>query len=176
LSETQALVDNIDERIRAIDEFLRNPNRGSVIGLIEGRIPRFLQGEKRADVQALFDTIVSNSVLNKLIEDRQQTETGASPQGIVSDRDLAVAAQAANRLTQTGSERQQEIEMQRLRDILYRTRQRAVEKYGVVYREVLPETPELRLRVPSIAPKYEPKPKTETPTQRRPLGQILGGR
>lgn len=166
LSETQALVDNIDERIRAIDEFLRNPYRGSVIGAIEGRIPRFLQDERRADVQALFDTIVSNSVLNKLIEDRQQTETGASPQGIVSDRDLAVAAQAANRLTQTGSERQQEIEMQRLRDILYRTRQRAVEKYGVVYREVLPETPELRLRVPSVAPKYESKPKTKTPTRR----------
>jgi hypothetical protein len=160
LSETQALVDNIDERIRAIDEFLRNPNRGSVIGAIEGRIPRFLQGETRADVQALYDTIVSNSVLNKLIEDRQQTETGASPQGIVSDRDLAVAAQAANRLTQTGSERQQEIEMQRLRDILYRTRQRAVEKYNVVYREVLPETPELRLRVPSIAPKYTRKKPT----------------
>jgi hypothetical protein len=166
LSETQALVDNIDERIRAIDEFLRNPYRGSVIGAIEGRLPRMLQDETRADVQALFDTIVSNSVLNKLIEDRQQTETGASPQGLVSDRDLAVAAQAANRLTQTGSERQQEIEMQRLRDILYRTRQRAVEKYNVVYREVLPETPELRLSAPSISPKYRAKPQTKTPTRR----------
>ena len=162
-SETQALVDNIDERIRAIDEFLRNPYRGSIVGAIEGRIPRFLQTPGRADVQALYDTIVSNTVLNKLIEDRQATETGASPQGIVSDRDLAVAAQASNRLTQTGTERQQEIEMQRLRDILYRTRQRALDKYNNVYREVLPEEPGLRLRVPSIAPKYTQR----TPEQER---------
>lgn len=162
-SETQTLVDNIDERIRAIDEFLRNPYRGSIIGAIEGRIPRFLQTPTRADVQALYDTIVSNTVLNKLIEDRQATETGASPQGIVSDRDLEVAARASNRLTQTGTERQQEIEMQRLRDILYRTRQRALDKYNNVYREVLPEEPGLRLRVPSIAPKYTQR----TPPQPR---------
>lgn len=153
-SETQTLIDNIDERIRAIDEFLRNPYRRSIIGAIEGRIPRMLQTPTRSDVQALYDTIVSNTVLNKLIEDRQATETGASPQGIVSDRDLAVAAQASNRLTQTGTERQQEIEMQRLRDVLYRTRQRALEKYDTVYREVLSEAPELKLDAPRIAPKY----------------------
>lgn len=157
-SETQTLIDNLDRRIDAIDRFLRNPYRSSIIGAIEGRIPRMLQTPTRADVQALYDTIVSNTVLNKLIEDRQATETGASPQGIVSDRDLAVAAQASNSLTQTGTERQQEIEMQRLRNILYQTRQRALEKYNTVYREVLSEAPDLRLQVPSIAPKYQSKP------------------
>lgn len=162
-SETQTLIDNLDRRIDAIDRFLRNPYRSSIIGAIEGRIPRMLQTPTRADVQALYDTIVSNTVLNKLIEDRQATETGASPQGIVSDRDLAVAAQASNSLTQTGTERQQEVEMQRLRNILYQTRQRALEKYNMVYREVLSEAPELRLQVPSIAPKYQSKPTKAQP-------------
>jgi hypothetical protein len=162
-SETQTLIDNLDRRIDAIDRFLRNPYRSSIIGAIEGRIPKMLQTPTRADVQALYDTIVSNTVLNKLIEDRQATETGASPQGIVSDRDLAVAAQASNSLTQTGTERQQEIEMQRLRNILYQTRQRALEKYNTVYREVLSEAPDLRLQVPSIAPKYQSKPTKAQP-------------
>lgn len=169
LSETQTLVDHLDERIKAIDQFLRNPNRNAIIGAIEGRIPRMLQTPTRADVQAKYDTIVSNTVLNKLIEDRQATETGASPQGIVSDRDLLVAAQASNSLTQTGTERQQEAEMQRLRDILYRTRQRAMEKYNSVYREVLAEDPQLRLRVPSIAPKYQSKPTAQPKPQRSGL-------
>lgn len=162
-SETQTLIDNLDRRIDAIDRFLRNPYRSSIIGAIEGRIPRMLQTPTRADVQALYDTIVSNTVLNKLIEDRQATETGASPQGIVSDRDLAVAAQASNSLTQTGTERQQEIEMQNLRNIYYQTRQRAIEKYNTVYREVLSEAPDLRLQVPSIAPKYQSKPTKAQP-------------
>jgi len=116
--ETSSLITNLTDRINAIDAFLRNPYRNSVIGAIEGRIPKALQSPTRADVQAQYDFIVSNSVLDKLIADRQQTETGASPQGIVSDRDLAIAASAANKLTQTGNERTQELEMQRLRDVL----------------------------------------------------------
>lgn len=153
-SETQTLIDSIDERIRAIDEFLRSPYRRSIIGPIEGRIPKMLQTPTRADAQALYDTISSNAVLDKLIQDRQATETGASPQGIVSDRDLGVAATAATRLTQTGTEAQQEIEMQRLRDVLYRTRQRALDKYNSVYREVLSSAPELRLSAPDIPKSY----------------------
>lgn len=168
-SETQTLIDSLDRRINAIDRYLRHPYRNTVIGAIEGRIPRMLQTPTRADVQALYDTIVSNTVLNKLIEDRQATETGASPQGLVSDRDLAVAAQASNSLTQTGTERAQEAEMQRLRDILYQTRQRAIEKYNTVYREVLPSAPELRLRVPSIAPKYKAKPDAPSAARRSGL-------
>lgn len=161
--ETSSLITNLTDRINAIDAFLRNPYRNSVIGAIEGRIPKALQSPTRADVQAQYDFIVSNSVLDKLIADRQQTETGASPQGIVSDRDLAIAASAANKLTQTGNERTQELEMQRLRDVLYRTRESALRRYNEVYREVLPEAPELRLRVPPVEPKYragatKPKP------------------
>jgi hypothetical protein len=165
-SDTQALVANLDERIKAIDEFLRSPYRNSIIGAIEGRIPRMLQTPARADAQALYDSIKDNTTLTELLAGRAQTETGASPLGIVSDRDVDMVARAATRLTQTGTERAQEVEMQRLRDLMYQTRQRAIETYNSTYREVLPETPELRLRVPSVAPKYESKPKTKTPTRR----------
>ena len=165
-SDTQALVANLDERIKAIDEFLRSPYRNSIVGAIEGRIPRMLQTPARADAQALYDSIKDNTTLSELLAGRAQTETGASPLGIVSDRDVDMVARAATRLTQTGTERAQEVEMQRLRDLMYRTRQRAIETYNSTYREVLPETPELRLRVPSVAPKYESKPKTKTPMRR----------
>jgi type II secretory pathway pseudopilin PulG len=173
LSETQVLVNNLTGRIEAIDEFLRSGSRNSIIGAIEGRIPRALQSETRADAQALYDYITSNQVLQKLIDDRAQTETGASPQGVVSDRDLAVAVQAATKLTQTGTERKQEIEMQRLRDVLYRAREQALQKYGDVYREVIKEAPELRLKIKPVAPKYKSSP--QTPTRAKSLENIFGG-
>jgi hypothetical protein len=167
LSDAKSVITDMDDRIAAIDEFLRSPNRRSIIGAVEGRIPRIAQNERRADVQALYDSIVSNQVLNELIKGRQQTETGASPQGIVSDKDLAIAAQASNRLTQTGSEEVQEREMQRLRDVLYRTRQLAIKTYGDTYREVAKDAPELRLDAAPIADRYKAVPNgPENKTQR----------
>ena len=171
LSQSQALVNDLTDRIKAIDDFLRNPYRNTIIGSIEGRIPRLLQSEKRADAQAQFDYITNNTVLDKLISDRQSTETGASPQGIVSDTDLKVAAQAATKLTQTGSERAQEIEMQRLRDVLYRTREQALQKYNNVYREVLKDAPELRIRVKPVTPRYKAYPNGQS--QGKKVGQFI---
>jgi hypothetical protein len=191
LSETQVLVNNLTDRIKAIDDFLRSPYRNSIIGMVEGRIPRALQTPRRADAQADYDYITSNTVLQKLIDDRAQTETGASPQGVVSDRDLQVAIQAATKLTQTGTERKQEVEMQRLRDVLYRTRELALKRYGDVYREVVKEAPELRLDVRPVAPKYtkvpsgtgattKAKPKATPPRRVTPTGgwgkaTVVGG-
>lgn len=169
-SETQTLVNNLTDRINAIDEFLRSPYRNSIIGAIEGRIPRAIQTERMADAQAKYDFIVSNTVLQKLIDDRAQTETGASPQGVVSDRDLTIAATASNKLTQTGSERAQEVEMQRLRDVLYRTREQALSRYNDVYREVSQEAPELRINARPVAPRYTkvpPKQSAKTKTKTR---------
>lgn len=169
-SETQTLVNNLTDRIKAIDDFLRSPYRNSIIGFVEGRIPRVLQTERMADAQAKYSFIVSNSVLQKLIDDRSQTETGASPQGVVSDRDLAIAAEAATKLTQTGSEREQEREMQRLRDVLYRTREQALTRYNNVYREVAKEAPELRINARPVAPRYTkvpPKQSAKTKTKTR---------
>lgn len=171
LSQSQALVNDLTDRIKAIDDFLRNPYRNTIIGSIEGRILRLLQSEKRADAQAQFDYITNNTVLDKLISDRQSTETGASPQGIVSDTDLKVAAQAATKLTQTGSERAQEIEMQRLRDVLYRTREQALQKYNNVYREVLKDAPELRIRVKPVTPRYKAYPNGQS--QGKKVGQFM---
>lgn len=165
LSQTQAVVDDMTDRINTIDEFLRHPNRNSIIGWFQGRVPKALQTETQADAQAKYDYITSNAVLDKLIKDRQSTQTGASPQGIISDRDLGIAATAATKLTQTGSEREQEIEMQRLRDVLYRTRQQAIEKYNNVYREVLNEDPRLQLRTRNVAPRYSSKGAQPKPTQ-----------
>jgi hypothetical protein len=161
-ADAQALITDLDERIKAIDEFLRSPYRNSIIGAVEGRIPRMLQTPARADAQALYDSIKDNTTLTRLLSDRSQTETGASPMGIVSDRDVDMVARGATRLTQTGTESQQEREMQRLRDTMFKTRQLAIETYNNVYREVLPEAPNLKLRVPSIAPKYRAKPGTPT--------------
>jgi hypothetical protein len=191
LSETQVLVNNLTDRIKAIDDFLRSPYRNTIIGAVEGRIPRMLQTPRRADAQADYDYITSNTVLQKLIDDRAQTETGASPQGVVSDRDLQVAVQASTKLTQTGTERKQEVEMQRLRDVLYRTRELALKRYNDVYREVIKEAPELRLDVRPVAPKYtkvpsgtgattKAKPKATPPRRVTPTGgwgkaTVVGG-
>ena len=161
LSDAQTVVADMDQRIKAIDEYLVNPSRNSIIGFVEGRIPNALQDERRATVQALYDSIVSNQVLNELIKGRQATETGASPMGIVSDRDLLIAAAASNRLRQTGDERAQDKEMQRLRDVLYATRERVMQTYNATYREVAKDAPELKLTAEPIAKTYT-KPATKT--------------
>lgn len=153
-AQTSTLINSLTDRINAIDEFLRNPYRNTIVGSIEGRIPKLFQNERRSDAQAQWDFITNNSVLDKLIQDRQSTETGASPQGLVSDRDLGVAASAANRLTQTGSEAAQEDEMKRLRSILYRTRESALRGYTNTYREVLDEDKRFRIAPPSVSPAY----------------------
>jgi hypothetical protein len=153
-AQTSTLVNSLTDRINAIDEFLRNPYRNTIVGSIEGRIPKMFQNERRADAQAQWDFITNNSVLDKLIQDRQSTETGASPQGVVSDRDLGVAASAANRLTQTGSEKAQEDEMKRLRSVLYRTRESALRGYTNSYREVLNEDKRFNIAPPSVSPAY----------------------
>jgi hypothetical protein len=174
LADARSVIADMDSRILAIDEFLRNPDRNKIIGSVEGRIPDFLMDESRADVKGLYDAIVNNQVLNELIKGRQQTETGASPMGIVSDRDLAVAAAASNRLRRPGSEKAQDVEMQRLRDILYRTRQLAIKSYGEVYREVAKDAPDLRLDVADIPSRYKARPQsspaTQTATTKAPPG------
>ena len=153
-SQTTSLINNLTDRINRIDKFLRNPYRNTVIGSIEGRIPEFLMNERRADAIADWKFITNNSVLDKLIEDRRSTETGASPQGLVSDRDLGVAASAANSLTRTGSEKAQEAEMKRLRDVLYRTRETALKAYNNTYSNLVKSDPRFRLSPPPVSPKY----------------------
>lgn len=169
--ETETLVTDLTDRINAIDEFLRNPYRNSIIGMIEGRLPRMLQSEVRSDAQAQWDFITNNSVLDKLIADRQATETGASPQGIVSDRDLMLAASAANRLTQTGSERAQAEEMRRLRGFLYRARENALRTFNDTYSEVFRERPDLRVNAPQVAPEYRARP-PQTQSRQQPESRL----
>lgn len=172
-SQTDALVENLSQRIRAIDEFLANKYRGSIIGSIEGRIPKIFQDEERADAQAQWDFITNNAVLEKLIEDRRSTETGASPQGLVSDRDLGVAATAASKLTQTGSQKAQEQELLRIRNVWYNTIKRAQQTYDNTYREVTNNDPRFRLRLPPVSSRYSPKNVGVTPNTQRTKGGAI---
>jgi hypothetical protein len=153
-AQTSSLINNLTDRINRIDKFLRNPYRNTVVGSIEGRIPEFLMNERRADAIADWKFITNNSVLDKLIQDRQSTETGASPQGLVSDRDLGVAASAANSLTRTGSEKAQEDEMKRLRDVLYRTRETALRTYTNTYGDLAKGDQRFKLSPRPVSPKY----------------------
>ena len=153
-SQTTSLINNLTDRINRIDKFLRSPYRNTVVGSIEGRIPEMFMNERRADAMADWKFITNNSVLDKLIQDRQSTETGASPQGLVSDRDLGVAASAANSLTRTGSEPAQEAEMKRLRDVLYRTRETALRTYNNTYGDLAKGDQRFKLSPRPVSPKY----------------------
>jgi hypothetical protein len=153
-AQTSSLINNLTDRINRIDKFLRSPYRNTVVGSIEGRIPEMFMNERRADAMADWKFITNNSVLDKLIEDRRSTETGASPQGLVSDRDLGVAASAANSLTRTGSEPAQEAEMKRLRDVLYRTRETALRTYNNTYGDLAKGDQRFKLSPRPVSPKY----------------------
>lgn len=173
-AQTDTLVENLSQRIRAIDEFLANKYRGSVIGSIEGRLPSALMfDEDRQDALSQWDFITNNTVLEKLIEDRRSTETGASPQGLVSDRDLVVAAAAASKLRRTGSQEKQEQELLRIRNIWYNTIKRAQETYDNTYREVKGNDPRFRLRLPPVSSRYSPKNVGVTPNTQRTKGGAI---
>ena len=152
---TQSLIADVDDRIAAIDRMLRHPYRGSIIGMIEGRIPGMLQSPTRADVQALFDKIKNTATLTELTKLKQATETGGSPLGSnPTDRDAKIVETAASALIQTGDEREFEKELMRLRDKLYRLRTTAAASYNDTFREILPNDPSMKLRVPDIPKTY----------------------
>lgn len=175
---TEGVINEVVDRINTIDELLRDPNRFSIVGAIEGNLPRLLQTGSRADAQAAFDKIKNTATLTSLIDMRKSTETGASPVGAnPTDRDARIVEQAASKLIQTGQPAKFDAELIDMRRKLYRTFQSAQREYDGVYGEVLKDTPGLRLRVPTVADRYistkdAPKQKTspKTPTSRLSAG------
>lgn len=171
---TEGILSEVVDRINTIDQLLRNPNRFSIVGAIEGNLPRIMQTGARADAQAAFDKIKNTATLTSLIDMRRSTETGASPVGAnPTDKDAKIVEQAASKLIQTGEPATFDAELIDMRRKLYRTYLNAQREYDGVYGEVLKENPKLRLAVPKVSDRYLstkdlPKQKTpvKTPTSR----------
>lgn len=169
---TEGILSEVADRINTIDELLRNPNRFSIVGAIEGNLPRLLQTGARADAQAAFDKIKNTATLTSLIEMRKSTETGASPVGAnPTDKDAKIVEQAASKLIQTGEPATFDAELKDMRRKLYRTFLSAQREYDGVYGDVLKENPRLRLSVPKVSDRYlstkdMPKPRTSTKVDR----------
>jgi len=164
-SDAESAISDMTKRIESIDRFLRHPYRATVIGAIEGNLPRLAQFGTRADVQALWDTITNNEVLGSIIASRAQTETGGSLVGVVSDRDLQLLVRAASPLTQTGEVHTQEENMRRLRRELYNARNRIVRRYDDVLRPLGAEAEDYRVQVRFVEPRYIARPARRTPTR-----------
>lgn len=171
---TEAMLNEIADRINTIDELLRNPNRFSIIGPVEGNLPRIMQFGPRADAQAAFDKIKNTATLTSLVDMRKSTETGASPVGAnPTDKDAKIVEQAASTLIQTGAPTKFDANLIDMRRKLYRTFQSGQREYDGVYADVLKENPNLRLSVPKVSDRYlstkdMPNKKTpvKTPTSR----------
>lgn len=161
-AEAEATIRGFDDQINAIDEFLRHPYRGTVIGSIEGRIPEKLMDQDRSDVIAKWNRIVNSKVIQEIIDDRKKIETGASPLGNMSNSDLGIYQKATSNLTRTGNQRTQEVELIKARNKLVEGRNRAAQLYNDTFKEIAPERPELSLRVPSIETQYRAKPPQRT--------------
>jgi len=171
---TESLLNDLADRINTIDRLLRNPNRFSIVGPIEGNLPRLMQYGPRADAQAAFDKIKNTATLTSLIDMRKSTQTGASPVGAnPTDKDAKIVEQAASELIQTGEPSKFDANLLDIRRKLYRTFVSAQREHDGVYADVLKENPRLRLVVPKVSDRYLsskdlPKQKTpvKTPTSR----------
>jgi hypothetical protein len=169
---TEGILNEVVDRINTIDQLLRNPNRFSIVGAIEGNLPRLLQTGARADAQAAFDKIKNTATLTSLIDMRRSTETGASPVGAnPTDKDAKIVEQAASKLIQTGEQATFDAELIDMRRKLYRTYLNAQREYDGVYGEVLKENPKLRLAAPKVSDRYLstkdlPKRRTSTKVDR----------
>jgi hypothetical protein len=164
---TGSLIADIDDRIDTIDRLLSNKYRFSIVGPIEGNLPRLFQVGVRADVQADFDKIKNTATLTELTKLKTSTETGGSPLGSnPTDRDAKIVETAASALIQTGEPAKFDEELKALRRKLYRMRTTAVTTYNDTFREVLPEDPRMKLQVRPISPVYRGAPETRTSTRR----------
>lgn len=171
---TESLLNDLADRINTVDRLLRNRNRFSIVGPIEGNLPRLMQFGPRADAQAAFDKIKNTATLTSLIDMRKSTETGASPVGAnPTDKDAKIVEQAASELIQTGEPSKFDANLLDIRRKLYRTFVSAQREYDGVYGDVLKENPRLRLVAPKVSDRYLsskdlPKQKTtvKTPTSR----------
>jgi hypothetical protein len=169
---TEALLNELADRINTIDQLLRNPDRFSIVGPIEGNLPRLLQTGARADAQAAFDKIKNTATLTSLIDLRKSTETGASPVGAnPTDKDAKIVEQAASEFIQTGQPSKFDANLIDMRRKLYRTFQSAQREHEGVYADVLKENPKLRLLVPKVSDRYISskdlaKPRTSTKVDR----------
>lgn len=171
---TESLLNDLADRINTVDRLLRNRNRFSIVGPIEGNLPRLMQFGPRADAQAAFDKIKNTATLTSLIDMRKSTETGASPVGAnPTDKDAKIVEQAASELIQTGEPSKFDANLLDIRRKLYRTFVSAQREHDGVYADVLKDNPKLRLVVPKVSDRYLsskdlPKQKTtvKTPTSR----------
>jgi hypothetical protein len=166
---TESLLNDIADRINTIDRLLRNPNRFSIVGPIEGNLLRFMQFGPRADAQAAFDKIKNTATLTSLIDMRKSTQTGASPVGAnPTDKDAKIVEQAASELIQTGEPSKFDANLIDMRRKLYRTFVSAQREYDGVYGDVLKDNPRLRLVAPKVSDRYlssKDMPKTRTSTK-----------
>jgi hypothetical protein len=169
---TESLLNDIADRINTIDRLLRNPNRFSIVGPIEGNLPRLMQYGPRADAQAAFDKVKNTATLTSLMDMRKSTQTGASPVGSnPTDKDAKIVEQSASELIQTGEPSKFDANLIDMRRKLYRTFVSAQREHDGVYADVLKDNPRLRLVVPKVSDRYlsskdMPKPRTSTKVDR----------
>jgi hypothetical protein len=155
-SDVDSFLSDGARRINAIDRMLRTRSYESVVGMIEGRIPRILQDEGRSVAQRQLDEIVNTDVIRDIIASRAQTETGGSPLGNVSNSDLQMYVNAANALAQTGDENSFRRELLRMRDQIYRGMERARRTYSDTFRDLGGEMRGRELTAPTVSPRYTP--------------------
>lgn len=171
-SEVDAVLSHTARRIDAIDRMLASRNYESIVGMIEGRIPRVLQDPRRSTAQRLLDNISNTDVIQDIIASRSQTETGGSPLGNVSNSDLQMYANAANELTQTGDEASFREALLRMRRELVGGMRRARRTYEDTFRPLGDEMRGLRLEAPQPPAQYtpprEPSARRRTPTRAAP--------
>ena len=161
-ADVDAVLSHTNRRVEAIDRMLRDRSYENIVGMVEGRIPRALQTEDRANAQRLLDTIVNTDVLQDIINARGQTETGGSPLGNVSNSDLQLYIRAANELEQTGSEAAFREALLRMRRELVNGATRARRTYTNTFRDLGDEMSAFPLQAPNPPASYNATPRRTT--------------
>lgn len=161
-SDVDSFLSDSARRVQAIDRMLQSRSYESIVGMIEGRIPRILQDERRSVAQRQLDAIVNTDVIQDIIAARRDSPTGGSPLGNVSNSDLQMYVNAANELAQTGDEDSFRRELLRMRQQLVNGMARARRTYEDTFRPLGREMEGLRLEAGrNVGPRY-------TPSSRRP--------
>lgn len=157
-SDVDGFLADSARRIEAIDRMLQTRSYESIVGMIEGRIPRGLQDEGRSVAQRQLDAIVNTDVIQDIIAARRDSPTGASPLGNVSNSDLQMYVNAANELSQTGDENSFRQELLRMRRQLVGGMDRARRTYEDTFRPLGREMDSMRLEAGATTrPRYTPE-------------------
>jgi hypothetical protein len=151
VAEVDSARQTIDNSLSTIDRLLLNPGFNDVVGAVEGSsfypttaaalvTPFTSSADDRANAIADFETIKSQTFLNQLLKLKNESPTGASGLGALSEEEGERLVNGVQNMGRKQGEKQARDNLTEVQRLLMKSRKGLVNKFGVP--DTIPDTPQ----------------------------------